>query len=59
MSSGCERVYPCAMSLDDFASFQPPYESSQLRSYSFESLGLCAWQRFARVCCWRPLSATI
>ena len=28
MSSVSERVYPCAMSLDDLASFQPPYEPS-------------------------------
>ena len=35
MSSGNERVYPCAMSLDDFASFQPPYEPSPAQALQF------------------------
>jgi len=35
MSGGDERVYPCAMSLDDFASFQPPYEASPAQALQF------------------------
>lgn len=35
MSSGNERIFPCAMTLDDFASFQPPYQQSPAQSLRF------------------------
>lgn len=38
MSSGNERVYPCAMSLDDFASFQPAYQPSPAQALQFRKL---------------------
>lgn len=35
MSSGNERIFPCAMTLDDFASFQPPYLPSPAQALRF------------------------
>jgi hypothetical protein len=35
MSGGNDRIYPCAMSLDDFTSFQPPYEPSPAQALRF------------------------
>jgi len=37
VSSGNERIFACAMTLDDFASFQPPYQPSPAQSLPFRS----------------------
>jgi hypothetical protein len=35
--SGNERIFPCAMTLDDFASFQPPYQPSPAQALRFRN----------------------
>jgi hypothetical protein len=35
--SGNERIFPCAMTLDDFASFQPPYQPSPAQALRFRA----------------------
>lgn len=37
MLSGNERIFPCAMTLDDFASFQPPYQPSPAQALRFRT----------------------
>lgn len=37
MPSGNERIYPCAMTLDDFASFQPPYQPGPAQALRFRN----------------------
>jgi hypothetical protein len=55
MPGGNDRVYPCAMSLDDFASFQPPYEPSPSQALQFRKPRIVC----GTVVCLGPLVATV